>query len=225
MGRGGSSYREILAFYYPGTVVGRTGRGITWQRLSGEVLSLETTQPDRDRSVLESAERLARGLAARTGWPLPTGVELRAYPDLDAFRNATGEPGWVAAHTEGRRIELQPVAVLRSKGALESTLRHELLHVIVGAQAKAGLPVWFREGVVGLLEGEHGTSGAAAPPDRELRQTQNANSARKAYAESTGAVTELARVYGETKVLDWVRRGLPPDVAKASSNPAATKSK
>ena len=33
MGLGGSSYREILAFYYPGTVVGLTGRGISWQPL------------------------------------------------------------------------------------------------------------------------------------------------------------------------------------------------
>jgi stage II sporulation protein D len=34
MGAEGRSYREILAFYYPGTEVGLTGRGIPWTRLS-----------------------------------------------------------------------------------------------------------------------------------------------------------------------------------------------
>src|SRR6202000_2267235 len=152
MGRGGSSYREILAFYYPGTAVGRTGRGLAWQRLSGELLSVQTVQPDQDRFVLQSAESLARMLAHRVGWPFPAGTELRIYPDLDTFRDTTGEPGWVAAHTQGRRIDLQPVSMLRAKGALESTLTHELLHVLIESQAAPGLPVWFREGMVSLLE-------------------------------------------------------------------------
>ena len=83
----------------------------------------------------------------------PAGVEIRLYPDLDTFRNVTGEPGWVAARTDGRRVHLQPVALLRSRGALESTVRHEMLHVVVESQAAAGLPLWFREGFVEYLAG------------------------------------------------------------------------
>jgi stage II sporulation protein D len=225
MGLGGSSYREILAFYYPGTVVGLTGRGISWQRLSGEILSLQTTRPDQDRPVLQAADRLARMLSLRTRWPFPVGTELRVYPDLDAFRNATGEPGWVAAHTEGHRIDLQPASALRSKGALESTLTHELLHVFVESQAAPGLPIWFREGVVSLLEGMQGHTGAQPPRDGALRQTKDAVEARRAYTDAAAAVRSLARTYGEAGVLDWVKRGLPPEVTKASSNPAPAKSK
>ena len=225
MGLGGSSYREILAFYYPGTVVGLTGRGISWQRLSGEILSLQTTRPDQDRPVLQAAERLARMLSQRTRWPFPVGTELRVYPDLDAFRNATGDPGWVAAHTEGHRIDLQPASALRSKGALESTLTHELLHVFVESQAAPGLPIWFREGVVSLLEGMQGHTGAQPPRDGALRQTKDAVEARRAYTDAAAAVRSLARTYGEAGVLDWVKRGLPPEVTKASSNPAPAKSK
>jgi stage II sporulation protein D len=225
MGRGGSSYREILAFYYPGTAVGLTGRGLAWQRLSGEIMSLQTTQADPDGLVLRSAERLARMLTQRTGWPFPSGAELWIYPDLDTFRNATGEPGWVAAHTQGRRIDLQPVSTLRAKGALESTLTHELSHVLIESQAAPGLPVWFREGVVNLLDGAPGDTGAHPPADRELRQTEDAAEARKAYADANASVKRLARIYGEASVLDWVKRGLPAEVTKASSSPAPAKSR
>jgi stage II sporulation protein D len=225
MGLGGSSYREILDFYYPGTVIGLTGRGLAWQRLNGEILSLQTIQPDQDRSVLQAAERLARMLAQHTNWPFPRGTELRVYPDLDTFRNATGEPGWVAAHTEGRRIDLQPASVLRAKGVFESTLRHELLHVLIESQAAPRLPIWFREGVVGLLESAPEHYDASPPSDRELRQTNDAAEARRAYSNASAAVARLARTYGETAVLDWVKRGLPPDVTKASRSPAPTNSK
>jgi stage II sporulation protein D len=226
MGLGGSSYREILAFYYPGTAVGLTGRGLAWQRLSGEILSLQTTQPDQDRPVLQTAEHLARMVAQRTGWLFPIGTELRVYPDLDTFRDATGEPGWVAAHTQNRTIDLQPVSMLRSKGVLESTLTHELLHVLIEGQAAPGLPVWFREGIVSFLEGAQGGNNSARPPvDRDLRQTTDAIEARRAYADADAAVRRLVRTYGEASVLDWVKRGLPPDVTKASSNPAPAKSR
>ncbi len=225
MGRGGSSYPEILAFYYPGTAVGLTGRGLAWQRLTGEIMSLQTTQADQDRLVLQTAEHLARMLARRAGWPFPTGAELRIYPDLDTFRNATGEPGWVAAHTQGRRIDLQPISVLRAKGVLESTLTHELSHVLIESEAAPGLPVWFREGVVSLVEGAPGDKRAQPPSDRELRQTKDAAEARRAYAEAGAAVRRLAQTYGEASVLDWVKRGFPPEVTKASSSPAPAKSR
>jgi stage II sporulation protein D len=229
LGLTGRTYREILAFYYPGTIVGVTGRGLAWQRIGGETISLWSAHPDRDRVALAMAERLARGISQRVAWPLPAGVELRVYPDLDTFRDATGEPGWVAAHTLGRRIDLQPVAVLRARDALESTLSHELLHVIVESQAAPGLPVWFREGLVGYLE-KNSSKGAQAPNDRalsenDLRQMEDAARARRAYVEATHRVTNLVRSYSESTVLDWAKRGLPADVTKASTSQAPVNSK
>ena len=205
MGAEGRSYRDILAFYYPGTAVGITARGFAWQRLGGESVALWTTQPDRDASVLEIAERESRRVTQRTNWPWPARVEIRIYPDLDSFRNATGEPGWVAGFTGGRRIQLQPASVLRSRGVLVETVRHELFHVAVESRAAAGLPLWFREGIVAYLTGPA--------------------SARRAYAESIHAVAELVNRYGEAAVLDWVARGLPPEVRNTSTSQAPTKSK
>ncbi|HEY1759580.1 MAG TPA: SpoIID/LytB domain-containing protein [Bryobacteraceae bacterium] len=225
MGTNGRSYRDILAFYYPGTLVGLTGRGLSWQRLSGDSLTMLTTQPDQDRAVLAAAERIERTLAQRTHWPVPPNIELRVYPDLDTFRNATGEPGWVAAHTGGRRIDLQPVAVLRAKGALDTTLTHELAHAFVESQATPATPLWFREGFAEFLEAGRGTGSPKIPAEADLRQTSDAARARQAYAQAQAEVAELIQRYGETTVLDWVKRGLPADVANASASHAAPKSK
>ena len=191
MGLDGATWREILAFYYPGTVVGLTGRGLAWQRLSGDHVTLVTARPDGDRAVL-----------------------------------STGEPGWVAAHTVGRRIDLQPVATLASRGALDSTIGHELAHVLVESQAAPGLPLWFREGLVEYLErrGE-APSTPRAPTDAELLDRSNVEAARRAYAQAEAEVAALAGRYGETAILDWVRRGLPPEVTKAIASQPATKNK
>jgi stage II sporulation protein D len=224
MGLSGRSYREILAYYYPGTIPGLTGRGLSWQRLRGDSISLFSTQPNLDRAALTAAERMARSLSQRTRWPLPANTEIRAYPDLDTFRDATGEPGWVAAHTSGHRIELEPVALLRSRGALESTLSHELLHVMMEPQAATGLPVWFREGLIGYLENAP-RGGARVPADADLRQTEDANAARRAYADAVAMVARLVQRYGETSVLDWVKRGLPLEVTNARTSQAPQKSK
>jgi stage II sporulation protein D len=164
-------------------------------------------------------------MVQRTGWALPTKVELRVYPDLEAFRNATGEPGWVAGYTSGRRINLQPMSVLRAKGALESTLSHELLHVFVESQAKAGLPLWFREGLTEYLQNGRGSGVPQVPAEADLRETADIVRARRAYANARAEVALLVQHYGETAVLDWLKRGLPADVAKASASSPATNNK
>jgi stage II sporulation protein D len=213
MGQAGQTYGQILGFYYPGTELGLSGRGIPWRKLSGETLSLLTTHPQTDTPVLSQAERALRRDAERTRITPPLDIDILLYPDLDTFRNATGEPGWVAAHTEGRKIHLQPAPTLRARGALDSTLRHELLHVLLESAAATGLPVWFREGLADYLESPSGAR-SPAPPDIDLRQTQDLARARRANREAAGAIRELAARYGEAKLFDWLRNGLPPDVTK-----------
>lgn len=220
MGREGKSYREILAFYYPGTSVGLTGSGIPWTRLGGETITLLTMHPDRDGATLSMAERELSDLSAHTGLTPPRTVEIRLYPSVETFRNATSEPGWVAAHTVGARVDLQPSETLRE------TVRHELLHVLVESRAAAGLPVWFREGLVGYLEHPGGTRQPADPPrDSDLRQRSDAALARRANFQASAAVAGLVGRYGETAVLSWLSEGLPREVRNASSNAATTKSK
>jgi stage II sporulation protein D len=216
MGVEGQTYRDILAFYYPGTALGLSGRGLSWTRLGGESVTLFTTHPDQDGALLAQAERQLRDMAQRTNLVVPRGIEVHLYPDVETFRNATGEPGWVAAHTSGVHIQLQTA----------TALRHELLHVLVEASATAGLPIWFREGLVGYLEDPGAALPAAkSPSDYDLRQTQNASRARRAYAEATACVASLVRRYREATVLNWLTAGLPREVNAASSSMATTKIK
>jgi stage II sporulation protein D len=194
MGVQGRGYRDILAFYYPGTVTGLTGRGLPWTRLAGETIALMTTHPDTDRGVLDMAGRELRAAVQRTNLPAPARIEIRLYPDVETFRNATGEPGSVAAYTVGNRIQMQPLKTPRQ------TLRHELLHVLVETQAKEGLPIWFREGLVSYLE--------------QNRQTTK-----------NDGLSQLVNRYGEATVLGWLKTGLPRDVTNSSASAAAPKSK
>ena len=213
MGLAGKTYREILAFYYPGTAVGLTAKGISWQRIGGEGVSLMSTQIERDRPLLVSAERMLRTITL----PMPRDLELRVYPDVETFRNATGEPGWVAAYAQGRRIHLQP-------STAATTLRHELWHVAVESNASPGLPLWFREGLVEYLTSP--VSGTAKPPaDVELRQTQDPGRARQAYRDAARAVGTLISRYGMATVTGWLKTGLPLEVKNASASQAAKNSK
>ncbi len=226
MGLEGHSYREILSFYYQGTEHGLTGRGLQWQRLGGESITLFTTRPDLDGSVLGLAERVLAEEARRLGFPRPTGVDLRIYPDVETFRNASGEPGWIAARTQGRRIQLQSIAALRRRGSLEQTVRHELLHVIIESQSAPGLPLWFREGLAGYLESTSKAGGTVRiPSDFDLRQRDDPDRARRANVAAARAVSALADRYGLSAVLGWLKTGLPTEVRNSSANQPPLKSK
>jgi stage II sporulation protein D len=225
MGREGYSYRAILAFYYPGTVVSRTGAGLKWVQMAGEGVTVLSTRPERDRAVLSEAEAMNRGVAARLHAKAAAGITIRVYPDVETFRNATGEPGWVAARTSELVIDLQPVAVLESRGILGSTLRHELLHAAVERQAAPDLPVWFREGLVEYLDWEKSGPSGAAVADRDLEQRQDRARAQAGYRAADARVAALVERYGETAVLDWLRRGLPAEVRNSNISRPNTNSR
>ncbi len=213
MGTEGRTYREILAFYYPGTEPGASARGFEWRRLGGDGVTLYTTRPGQDAALLAAAERALRAATQRTGFAAPRALEIREYPDTESFRDATGEPGWVAAYSRGARIEMQPLH------DAEKTLRHEMLHVLVEAQSAPGLPLWFREGLVEYLsDPAQAAGGARIPSETDLRQTTDAARARRAYADAAAEVANLARRYGEGAVLRWVKSGIPSSAISPATN-------
>jgi stage II sporulation protein D len=214
MGEDGRSYRQILDFYYPGTKLGVSAQGFSWQSLGGERVEVLTTRPGEDRFLAALADRLALVAEQRTGLRWEAMPRLRVYPTVAAFRDATGEPGWVAASTRARVIRLQPVALLRSRGLLESTVQHELLHALVESRARAGLPLWFREGIVGWLTASQKSKvksqkSKVIPPE-DSAFLRGREEAQRAYAAALDCVAELVGRYGEAAVLSWIERGLPP---------------
>ncbi len=222
MGEEGHSYREILSFYYPGTKLGVGAQGTQWQQLDSEDVELFTTRPERDRALLPLATRLMHEAEENTGLVYNGATKLKVYPTVTAFRDGTGEPGWVAASTKGRTIRLQPTDVLGDASSLESTLRHELLHVLVESHAKAGTPLWYREGLVLYLAQPNTRVHASAPFDsvaaleRALRSPASEQELRQAYADAESRVANLAREHGKEALLDWLQNGLPAQQAVSS---------
>src|SRR5262249_38145705 len=114
MAKEGQSYRQILDFYYPGTQLGLASKGLAWQARATDSFDLLSTQPDRDEEILPKAQKTLSSLQSEAGWKVDFKIQLRIFPTLDTYRNATGQPGWIAAYTRGHSISLQPVAILRS---------------------------------------------------------------------------------------------------------------
>jgi stage II sporulation protein D len=143
-------------------------------------------------------------------------VKLKVYATVAAFRDATGEPGWVAASTRGRTIRMQPTDVLQDSGALESTLRHELLHMLIEEHAKPGTPLWFREGLVLYLAQPNDTARAnggfesVAALEKALRAPVSEQQMRQAYADAQSRVGKLVAQNGRETVIRWLQEGLPP---------------
>ncbi len=213
MAREGKTYRQILDFYYPGTALGLTAQGLDWQERQSDHLRLLTTQPAQDAALLPQAEAILGSLQSELGWRLDFTPQLRVFPNLDAYRNSTGQPGWIAAFTRGHTISLQPVSVLRRKSALEPTLRHEFVHLLVESRARPDTPLWFREGLTLVL----------AEPDRQqepvmmdLRQIEaglenpaSRESLERCYAAARTRVAGLIATNGRKSVMGWLSLGLP----------------
>ena len=219
MGEEGKSYRQILNFYYPGTKFGVSAQGTQWQQLSSEDVVLFTERPERDRLLLPLATRFMHQAEESTRLVYNGAAKLKVYPTVAAFRDATGEPGWVAASTRGRTIRLQPTEVLRDTGTLESTLRHELLHMLVESHAKPGTPLWFREGLVlylsqpGDATKSVGTFENGDALNKALHAPVSEREMRQAYQEAQARVAMLVTQNGRETVIGWLQDGLPPAAA------------
>ena len=141
---------------------------------------------ERDRAVVAGLVRRARAdVASRAGVAEPQDLTVTVHPNVEGFGRATGQPWWVAGATVGHAIDLLPVGVLRQRGILESTIRHEVAHAVIDA-AVANRPVWVREGLA-LYFAEPAPAGAAAPgratcpSDAELLRPVSAGAQREAY--------------------------------------------
>jgi stage II sporulation protein D len=147
MGSERRSYRDILAFYYPGTTVGQSAQRFPWRKINGERVELWTTAPGRDQKLVPVSDTALRNAETITGMHARVRPLVRVYPTVAAFRNATGEPGSVAGDERGRVIRLQPDPAAQ-------TVLHEMLHFVVEANTRPDVPLWFREGLVAWLAGD-----------------------------------------------------------------------
>ena len=163
--------------------------------------------PDGDEGergfITDVAARARADLARALGLPAPR-VTLRFHPTVDSYEQATREPWFTSGALVNGEIHLLPPTVLRERGVLERTLRHELVHVMTNA-ALAGRPLWVREGaaiyfagtpaVPGAPEARLGESRRApCPDDAELLRPVSVGALTNAYARAESCfVRDLAK--------------------------------
>lgn len=213
MAKEGMNYRQILAFYYPGAPLGVSAQGLAWQPRDAESFQILSTQPEQDADVLTAAQKILPALESELGWKLEFKPQLKVYPTLDAYRDATGQPGWIAAFTRGHTISLQPTAMLEKKSVLDSTLRHEFTHLLIEQRAHAGTPLWFREGLVlYFADPSHNSEPvqmSAEQIEQALENPQDRQKIERGYAAAKTKVGQMLQRNGKETVLLWLTNGLP----------------
>ncbi len=216
MAREGRTYREILAFYYAGAPLGRSAQGIPWKTTRDTTFDLLVVNPADAAAVQRAARAALAWVEKQSGLALTVHPNVEVYPSVAMFRDATGEPGWVAASTRGNRIRMQPPSVLGTR--VEAVLRHEFLHMVVESNAKANTPLWFREGLVVYLTGgtHRAISGRLSPDQIEETITSRRSQAEveNAYAAAAEVVSELERHSGRDELIRWLHDGLPSDAVR-----------
>ena len=157
------------------------------------------------------ADLLRRLEAASLRLAEPGPFEVVVHATTADFIIATGQGGWAAGATRGRRIELQPLDLLRRRGVLNATLRHEMTHAVIEALGGGRAPRWMAEGLAIHVAGE-----AAKLPrienksrlsrddlERKLMRSASATESRKLYAMAYHEIRAMIEAEGEAGV--WRR--------------------
>jgi hypothetical protein len=158
--------------------------------------------------VLTIMENARADYLRRAGNPSgPPILDIRINESTGDFTGRTGQPWWAAAATKGNKIELQPVAILKRRGVLNQTLKHELAHVVIDLVGHDRAPRWLEEGFAIYLAGEgamysHPNRGLLIDEELEKRLTHPTSQAemRAAYADAYLKVKEMIRNGGEASV-------------------------
>ena len=141
---------------------------------------------------------------------LPT-LEIRLNDSTGDFTARTGQPWWAAAATRGNRIELQPAGVLKRRGVLTTTLRHELAHAVIDTVSHDRAPRWLEEGFALYLAGEGAMISRYALKakittdelEKKLERPSSQQEMRSLYAAAYQNVAEAIRKANEAGI--WKR--------------------
>ena len=216
----GVSAEEILARYFPGLEISGAARPMTTARAiapppaaaraRGRAAARPVTPvapivepdvnvslPDDDEgerdAILKQTVKARDELAKTLGVTAPR-VTLRFHPTTDDYERVTGQAWFTSGAVVNNELHLLPLTVLRDRGVLDRTIRHELVHVMADA-ALGKRPVWVREGAAIYFAGEQVIPGerpqrpaftpgprASCPDDNELLHPVSVGALSNAYA-------------------------------------------
>jgi hypothetical protein len=172
--------------------------------------SLDAEEAEHLLNFFESTRTdLLRRVSAAGVQPRLPHLEIIINETTGDFVGRTGMPPWAVAATKNNTIELQPLRLLKQRRILETTLRHELVHVLIDAVGGGQTPRWFAEGLAVYIAGEgrlfrkQVSLISADEIDHAFASARSADDLRRAYAAAYKLVAELIRSEGEDKV--WKR--------------------
>jgi len=157
------------------------------------------------------ADLLRRLEAASLRLAEPGPFEVVVHSTTADFIAATGQGGWAAGATRGRRIELQPLDLLRRRGVLNATLRHEMTHAVIEALGGGRAPRWMAEGLAIYVAGEAASLQRIENKsrlsrddlERKLIRPASVTESRKLYAMAYHEISAMIEAEGEKGV--WRR--------------------
>jgi hypothetical protein len=161
--------------------------------VSDLLISLPDDDQGEQMPIERQALRARQDLARVLGVDLPGPVTIRFHPTTDDYERATGQPWFTSGALVRGEIHLLPIAVLRERGVLDRTLRHELVHLMADATLKDRRE-WVREGAAIYFAGDAPLPAvqqrpvykpepqASCPTDEELRRPVSVGALSNAYA-------------------------------------------
>jgi hypothetical protein len=94
---------------------------------------------------------------------------VRFYPTTEEYERGSGLPWFSLGTTIDSELHLLPLTLLKDRGLLERTLRHQLVHLMTDVTL-ADRPAWVREGAAlhFAQSGVGSATRAPCPTDAEL---------------------------------------------------------
>ncbi len=134
-----------------------------WRKESSLHSSFNERTNVRFRVMFEGVEQQALGervsrVLESSYWSI--GKTLNSYPGETLqvvlytnkqFQDITRAPAWAGGGYDGR-IRLPVGGALKTPGALDRVVRHELVHAMIAHAAPRNVPAWVNEGLASVLE-------------------------------------------------------------------------
>jgi hypothetical protein len=191
---GGTQKSSLSSEHFRATYPAKTDR----RSIENILRTFENARADLLRRLEAASLRLAE----------PGPFEVVVHATTADFIAATGQSGWAAGATRGRRIELQPLELLRRRGVLNATLRHEMTHAVIEVLSGGRAPRWMAEGLAVYVAGEAASLQRIENKnrlsrevlERKLMRMSSVTESRKLYAMAYHEIRAIIEAEGEASV-------------------------
>jgi len=169
------------------------GRGLTPEPAPAVLVTLPDEDEGERDAIVKQTLRARDELAKTLGVAAPASVTVRFHPTTDDYEQATDRAWFTSGALVKGELHLLPLAVLRERGVLDRTIRHELVHLMTDAVYDRR-PQWVREGAAIYFAGAKPTPGetrqrpgfrpesrGSCPSDNELMRPVSVGALTNAY--------------------------------------------